>query len=195
MKPPVMKVLDTPVKEEKSLMRVSVEVAGRRYDEDLASQAFIASNIDALDDALATNPSRYAEWAMLEALARREVADIDGKIAVLDTDIKEREAQAYLDVINGQGPIAGAVPGGKGPTVDAIKAMVTLDPQRLLLVRSRQALDAARISAQDNQNKLKVGKDTMEMKKDSLLELSRNWRQEMNTQLTVNAEKFKPGGR
>ena len=172
-----------------SLMRVVVEVAGRTYDEDLASQAFIAPNVDALNDALATNPSRYAEWAMLEALAKSEGADIDGKVAVLDSDIKEREAQAYLDIIN-------AVPaGGKAPTVDAIKAMVTLDPARLELVRRRQVLDAARLVSQDNQNKLAVGRKTMEEKKDSLLELSRNWRQEMNTQLTTNAEKFKPGGR
>ncbi len=189
MKPPVIKGLETPAKEEKRLIRVNVEVAGRTYDEDLASQAFIAPNVDALNDALATNPSRYAEWAMLEALARSEVADIDGKVAVLDTDIKEREAQAYLDVVNS------VAPGGKAPTVDAIKATVTLDAQRILLVRRRADLDAARIAAQDNQSKLGVGRKTMEEKKDSLLELSRNWRQEMNTQLTVNAEKFKPGGR
>jgi hypothetical protein len=170
-------------------MQVIVSVAGRTYDEDLASQAFIAPNIDALNDALATNPSRYAEWAMLEALAKREVADIDGKVAVLDSDVKEREAQVYLDMVNN-------VPaGGKAPTVDAIKAMVTIDPRRIALVRQRQALDAARIEAQDNQSKLGVGRKTMEEKKDSLLELSRNWRQEMQTQLTTNAEKFKPGGR
>jgi hypothetical protein len=172
-----------------SLMRVVVEVAGRTYDEDLASQAFIAPNVEALNDALATNPSRYAEWAMLEALAKSEGADIDGKIARFDTDVKEREAQVYLDMINN-------VPaGGKVPTVDAIKAMVTLDPRRIALVRQRQALDDARIVSQDNQNKLAVGRKTMEEKKDSLLELSRNWRQEMQTQLTTNAEKFKPGGR
>lgn len=172
-----------------SLMQVIVSVAGRTYDEDLASQAFIAPNIAALNDALATNPSRYAEWAMLEALAKKEVADIDGKIAVLDSDIKEREAQAYLDIVNN-------VPlGGKAPTVDAIKATVTVDPQRIDLVRKKQALDASRLVAQDNQSKLGVGRKTMEEKKDSLLELSRNWRQEMQTQLTVNAEKFKPGGR
>jgi hypothetical protein len=171
------------------LMRVVVEVAGRTYDEDLASQAFIAPNIDALNDALATNPSRYAEWAMLEALAKREVADIDGKVAVLDSDVKEREAQVYLDMINN------VPPGGKAPTVDAIKAMVTIDPRRIALVRQRQALDAMQLEAQDNQNKLAVGRKTMEEKKDSLLELSRNWRQEMQTQLTTNAEKFKPGGR
>jgi hypothetical protein len=173
-----------------NLMRVVVEVAGRRYDEDLAAQSFIAPNVAALNDALATNPSRYAEWAMLEALAKSEGADIDGKIAVLNTDIKEREAQAYLDII-----AASERDGQKPPTVDAIKAMVTLDPRRIELVRQRQALDNARIPAQDNENKLAVGRKTMEEKRDSLMELSRNWRQEMQTQLTTNAEKFKPGGR
>ena len=171
------------------LMRVVVEVAGRTYDEDLAGQAFIAPNVEALDEGMATNPGRYAEWAMLEALAKREVADIDGKITTLDTDIKEREAQVYLDIVNN-------VPlGGKAPTVDAIKAMVVVDPRRIALVRQRQELETARIPAQDNQNKLKVGKDTMEMKKDCLMELARDWRQQMTTQLTTNAEKFKPGSR
>lgn len=172
-----------------SLMRVVVEVAGRTYDEDLASQAFIAPNVDALNDALATNPSRYAEWAMLEALAKSEVADIDGKVALLETEVKEREAQAYLDIVNA------VVPGGKAPTVDAIKAMVTVDEKRIDIVRRKQVLDVARLAAQDNLSKLGVGRKTMEEKKDSLLELSRNWRQEMQTQLTTNAEKFKPGGR
>lgn len=173
-----------------SLMRVVVEVAGRTYDEDLASQAFIAPNVDALNDALATNPSRYAEWAMLEALAKSEVAAIDGKVALLETEIKEREAQAYLDIV--QDPRNS---GAAKPTVDAIKAMVVVDEKRVGLVRKKQALDAVCLVAQDNQNKLAVGRKTMEEKKDSLLELSRNWRQEMQTQLTTNAEKFKPGGR
>jgi len=173
-----------------SLMRVVVEVAGRTYDEDLASQAFIAPNVGALNDALATNPSRYAEWAMLEALAKSEGADIDGKVAVLATDVKEREAQAYLDIVN-----AYASSGEKPPTVDAIKAMVMVDVKRIEMVRRQQALEAARLVSQDNQNKLAVGRKTMEEKRDSLLELSRNWRQEMQTQLTTNAEKFKPGGR
>jgi hypothetical protein len=173
-----------------SLMRVVVEVAGRTYDEDLASQAFIAPNVAALNDALATNPSRYAEWAMLEALAKREVADIDGKVAVLDSDVKEREAQAYLDII--QDPKNS---GAAKPTVDAIKAMVTVDAKRVALVVVRRGLEEARIVAVDNQNKLNVGKRTIEEKKDSLLELARNWRQEMTSTLTVRAQEFKPGGR
>jgi hypothetical protein len=172
-----------------SRLRVTVEVAGRKYDEDLAAQAFVAPNVDALNDALATNTSRYAEWAMLEALAKSEGADIDGKIWRLETDIKEREAQVYLDTVN-----ATALTGGK-PTVDAIKAMVTLDPRRLELVRQRQALEDGRIVSQDNQNKIAVGRKTMEEKRECLLELARNWRQEMQGKLTVNAERYKPGSR
>lgn len=177
-----------------SLMRVVVEVSGRRYDEDLAAQAFIAPNVDALNDALATNPSRYAEWAMLEALVKGDVAAIDGQIARLDTDIKEREAQVYLDIIN-----FAAQSGEKPPTVDAIKAMVTLDPRRIELVRRKQVLEDAQIVSQDNQNKLAVGRKTMEEKRECLLELARNWRQEMQGKLIVRdpaeVAKFKPGGR
>jgi len=177
-----------------SLMRVVVTVAGRTYDEDLATQAFIAPNADALNDALATNPGRYAEWAMIEALAKSEGAEIDGQIARLDTDVKEREAQAYLDII--QDPRNG---GSAKPTVDAIKAMVVLDAKRIELVRRRQMLEDARLVSQDNQNKVAVGRKTMEEKRECLLELARNWRQEMQGKLTVRdpaeVAKYKPGGR
>jgi hypothetical protein len=184
-----LKPQDEKPRDKVSLMRVTVRMAGRTYDEDLAAQAFVAPNIAALNEALATNTSRYSEWAMLEALAKGEVADIDGKIARLDSDIKEVEAQSYLDIVNA------VLPGGKAPTVDAIKAAVTLDARRIALVRPKQELEVARLTAQDNQNKVAVGRRTLEEKKDILLELSRNWRQEMQTQLTTNAERFKPGGR
>jgi len=174
-----------------SLMRVTVQIGDRRFDEDLATQAMITPNIDALDDALAKNPSRYAEWAMLEALAESEVGDIRKQINVLDTDIKELEARIYLEVI------AAPVPAGaKPPTVDAIKAVVTIDPRRIDLVRRKQELEGAELTARGNADKIKVGRKTMEEKKDSLLELARNWRQQMQTQLSVgqNPEKFRPGG-
>lgn len=169
-----------------NLMRVAVQVGDRRFDEDLASQALITPNVEALNEALATNPSRYAEWAMLEALARAEADRIAGNVAVLDSDIKELEARVYLEVLSDQSAKL---------TVDAVKAMVVVDPRRLALVLRRQELSAAQVEAKGNLDKIAVGRKTMEEKRDSLLELARNWRQEMAGKLTVNAEQFKPGGR
>jgi hypothetical protein len=171
-----------------NLLRVVVTVSGRRYDEDLATQAMIVPNIEALDEALATNPGRFAEWAMLEATARAGVAMIAFNIAVLESQIKDREARFYIETVD-----AAAVTGSK-PTVDYVKAKVATDPERLQLAQRRQELEAEMLDAKASLDTLSVGKKTMEEKKDSLLELSRNWRQEMVTKLTVNAGQFRPGG-
>lgn len=180
-------VTEGPVgKETSNLMRVTVQIGERRFDEDLAAQAFIAPNVEALNEALSTNPSRYAEWAMVEALARAELDKVIGNTAVLDADLKELEARIYLEIL--EGPTA-------KPTVDAIKAKVIIDPRRLALVKLQQELDAVRIGAKGNLDKIAVGRKTMEEKRDSLLELARNWRQEMQGKLTVNTQQFKPGGR
>lgn len=169
-----------------NLMRVTVQIGDRRFDEDLAAQALIAPNVEALNDALATNPSRYAEWAMLEALARSEHDQIGGRVNVLDADIKELEARVYLEILDDI---------GTKPTVDAIKARVITDPRRLALVKVRQEMEAAQVEAKGNLDKITVGRKTMEEKRESLLELARNWRQEMQGKLTVNTQQFKPGGR
>lgn len=170
--------------EKNNLMRVTVQVGSRRFDEDLATQALIVPDVEALNEALATNPSRYAEWAMLEALARAEHDRIGGSISVLDSDIKELEARIYLEVLSRE-----------RATVDAVKAAVITDSRRLALVKRRQELEAAQVEAKGNLDKITVGRKTMEEKRDSLLELARNWRQEMAGKLTVNVDQFKPGGR
>lgn len=172
------------------LLRVTVEIGDRKYDEDLATQASITPNIEALNDALATNPARYAEWAMLEALAREELDALIGNVDSIDVDIKEREARAYLDVLT---PPEDAPPSWKPPTVDAIKATVIIDPQRLALVAARRKLEAARIEAKSAVEKVAVGRKTMERQQDSLLSLATNWRQEMQTQLSVTASRYRPG--
>lgn len=173
-----------------NLMQVTVQVGDRRFDEDLAAQALIAPNVEALNEALATNPSRYAEWAMLEALARAEHDALVGNVSRLESDIKELEARTYLRILD-----EAAAEGGKGPTVDAVKARVIIDPARLALVRRRQELEVAQLEAKGNLDKITVGRKTMEEKRESLLELARNWRQEMQGKLTVNTQQFKPGGR
>lgn len=165
-----------------NLMRVSVQVGDRRFDEDLAAQLTIKPDIDSLDDGLATTPARYGEWAMLEALQRGEVAEIGRQINVLDSDLKELDATLTLEFAN-------------TGTVDVVKARVTADPRRLARAAARRELEKAHVAAKNNVEVLKAGKDSMEIKKDCLLELARDWRQQMQTQLTVNAGKFRPQGR
>ena len=176
---------------EVSLLRVVVEIGGRRYDEDLASQASIAPNIGDLNDGLAKNPGRYAEWATLEALAREVYDTLGGEIEKLDSDIKEREARAYLEIVTPPP----AAPAAWKPvyTVDGVKAAVVVDEQRLELVRRRNELAAARVGAKVALDKVAVGRKTIEMKADSLMTLSTNWRQEMQTQLTVSSRQSLPG--
>jgi hypothetical protein len=169
-----------------NLMRVTVQVGERRFDEDLAAQALITPNIEAFNEALATHPSRYAEWAMLEALARAEFDRIGGSVAVLDADLKELEARVYLEILRSSDAKL---------TVDGVKARVISDERRLALVKRGQEFEAARLEAKGNLDKITVGRKTMEEKRESLLELARNWRQEMQGKLTVNTQQFKPGGR
>lgn len=174
-----------------NLLRVTVQVGDRRFDEDLAEQAVIAPNIEAIDEGLASNPGRYAEWAMLAVEAQKEYDAIKGNIAVVDVDIKDVEARIYLEITDASVP-----PGGKAPTIPTIQALVQVDPRRLALVRRKQELEAALLTAKGTFDTLKVGKETIgEQKKDSLLELARNLRQEAQTQLSVRADQFKPGGR
>lgn len=176
---------DPPPPANAGLMRVTVQVGARRFDEDLEQQAMITPNVEALNDGLAKNPARFAEWAMLEALARAEVDGLVSNIATLDSDLKELEAAVYLEVIRREEKL----------TVDAVKATVTTDPRRLSLIVRRKELETARLAAKDVLEKVMVGRKTMEQKKDSLLALASNWRSEMATKLQVGMGTFKPGGR
>jgi len=171
-------------------MRVTVQIGERRYDEDLAAQALVTPNVEAVNDGLAKNTARFSEWAMLEALARAEHDEIVSNIGAVDSDIKVMEATVYLEVLD-----APLLPGAKAPSVDAIKARVTTDPRRLALVARRRELELADLEAKGNLEKITVGRKTLEEKKDCLVALASNWRSEMATTLQVSAKQFKPGGR
>lgn len=179
-----------------SLMKVTVQIGDRRFDEDLATQAFIAPDLPGIDKALETGPARFAEWAMLKALAQTEHDDIKGNVGVIETEIKDREAQAYLDVVAAPVP-----PGGKAPTVDAVKALVQVDKTRLALVAKKQALEAELRAAADRVRVLDVGKETMKDRKDYVIERARDMRQEMQSKMNVpvpagtDLSQFRPGGR
>lgn len=175
------------------LMRVTVQVGPRRFDEDLAAQAMIRPDVQSLNDAMATTPARFAEWAMLEALAISECDGISGQIKRVETDIKDREARAYLEIT-----AATTAPGEKPPTIPAITAMVQVDAARLQLVARKQELESALLDAEDARRKLAVGRKTMEERKESLLALASNWRKEMDGKLAAGIKdpaQYRPGGR
>lgn len=174
----------------KNLLRVTVQIGDRRFDEDLAAQAMISPNVEQVNEALATNPGRFAEWAMLETLARTERDEIAAKVTLLDADIKTLEARVYLEVVN-----APAVPGVKTPTVDGIKALVQVDTRRLALVERREVMQGAERDADAALGQISVGRKTIEEKRESLLALASNWRKEMDGRLTVNSQAFRPTSR
>jgi hypothetical protein len=180
------------VEQVRSLMSVAVQIGDRRFEEDLAEQALIKPDIDSLNEALATNPGRFGEWAMLEALARTEHDGVLGQVAVVETDVKDLEAELYLKATTPPDPLPA---GWKSPTVDGAKAMVNTDPARRVLVKKKQALEEAGRTSKGNLEVLIAGRKTIEAKKESLLALASNWRQEMQTKLAVGMEKYRPGGR
>jgi hypothetical protein len=180
-------------KETKGLMRVTVQIGDRRFDEDLARQLFIAPDLGGIDEALETGPARQAEWAMLAALARTEHDEIKGAIGVIETQIKDQEAKTYLEVV------AAAI--GPKMTVDAVKAMVQIDPARLALVAQKQEMEQKLREAADSLRVLEVGKETMKDRKDYVIERARDARAEMQARMSVrmpegeSIDRYKPGGR
>lgn len=174
------------------LLRVVVEIGGRRYDEDLAAQAAIAPNIEALNEALGSNPGRFAEWAMLEALAREEFDLVVSNLEALESDMKDLEARIYLEALERPKDVP-LTSVWKPPTVDAAKAAVTVDPRRADLSARRRALEEGRLAAKASLEKISVGRRTIEKKETSLMALGANWRQEMQTKLSIAARQFVPG--
>lgn len=176
----------------KGLMRVTVQIGDRRFDEDLGTQLFIAPDMAGIDKALETGAARQAEWAMLVAFARTEHDEIKANIGIVETKIKDREAVALITVVSN--------PTVKF-TVDAVKAMVQIDPQRLELVAAKQELESALREAADRLRVLEVGKESMKDRKDYVIERARDMRQEMQAKMNVpvpaggDLSSYRPGGR
>jgi len=138
---------------------VPVTVNTKGFDYDLSKQAEIATNYDALNEALATNPGRYAVWGVLEASARKVHEALESKLDILEAELFE-EYRASI-----------------GSPVDAIKANVKKDPRRVKLQEDV-------LEAKANVELLLVGRKTIgEQKKDSLLALASNIRAEMQSRI------------
>lgn len=138
---------------------VPVTVNEKGFDYDLSKQAIIATNYDALNEAIATNPGRYAVWGVLEAQARKVFDALESKLEILEAVLFE----SYRASLGGP--------------VDAIKACVKKDPERV-------ALQEDVLEAKANLELLLVGRKTIgEQKKDSLLALASNARAEMQNRI------------
>mgnify|MGYP001615049458 CR=1 FL=1 len=152
-------------KADNGILKVSVTIGARRFEEDLAAQAATAPDIEGLNRNLAEHPGRFAEWAMLEALARQQCEELDARVKFLDAELFEKY-QATLSVTVAK------------PTLDAIKARVTMDSRMV-------ALSAEARGARASLEQLTVGRQTMQMKRDTLLALASNWRAEMDSNLVI----------
>lgn len=144
---------------------VPVKINTQGFNYDLSEQAQIATNYDALSEAIATNPGRFAVWAVLEAEARKLHDQLVGKLEVLDAELFERFRVPGADL--------------RIPPIAAIDASIKTDPDR-------QALAVEVIEAKANLELLGVGRKTIEQRKDSLLALASNWRAEMNGRIQVS---------
>jgi hypothetical protein len=167
-------------KDTKGLMRVTVQIGDRRFDEDLSGQLFIAPDLAGIDEALEMGPQRTGEWAMLAGFAKTEHDRIKSNLSVL-------EARILLEVL-------AAPPPGIKPTVDAVKALVESDPRRL-------AMQEEFLAAAERLRTLEIGRDALRDRKDYIIERARDARAEMQARMTVRLpdgetmDRYKPGGR
>lgn len=156
------------------LLKIRVELGGRVYEEDLEPQAFINPDLDGLNRALAEHPGRFAWWAMLETYARASYEGLSTQLETLDATLFSRYQRQLLE---------GAVDGKKGPTLDSIRSLVTLD-------RERQALVERTARAKQDFEQVTVGRRTMEQRKDALLAIASNLRAEMDARLAVGKSRL-----
>lgn len=148
-----------------SIKPVPVIVNTKGFNYDLSEQAQIATNYAALSEAIATNPGRFAVWAVLEANARKVYDALVSKLEILEATLFEQYRMPMDD--------------GKYPPVDAVKARVTANPERVILVDEVN-------EAKSNLELLTVGRRTIEQRKDSLLAIASNYRAEINGRIQVN---------
>ncbi len=152
-------------------VRVSAEICGRVYEGDLAVEAHVP-NIDAdpegLSRALEENPARTAWWAAAEALALTQAEEAENARATLHARLFTLY-EATLARTDAEGKRARA-------TVETVKSEVLKQPeyQRALAAVAR-ANEASRL--------MRVARDAMRDRKDSLLEVARTYRAELDARM------------
>jgi hypothetical protein len=151
------------------LLSVSVTLETHTYQENLRTQLGVDYNDpDALNRALIELPARFAWWARLEAEARRIDEVLSDQLATYTARMFQAMEQRLRQDTSS----------GRGPTLDAIKSAVQLDPEH-------QRLTAAVLKIRADLDVIKVGRRALELQKDTLLGVASNLRAELDGRLTV----------
>jgi hypothetical protein len=143
------------------LLKVAIAWEGQVIEQDLNSDVTFENDPDGLNKALTEQTSRFAWWAMLQTRAKK-------RVATLERDIKVKRATVMIE-----GKLRAA-----SATVDILKAMVEVDPEV-------ERLERALIEAESDLQAVTVGRDSMKERKDSLLAVASNMREEMDHGLRV----------
>lgn len=141
----------------------------------LTKQTEVMVDLPTLNRDLALHPGRYAMWAWTEVDVRHRVKELKRGMAEIDRQLRETDARLYA-VCTAQLKAAGDVK----PTVEAIKSAVAVHPEHKRVEDRRTDMQAQIDRAEHMAEQLKVGRDTMRDQKDSLMEIARNLRQEMD---------------
>jgi hypothetical protein len=144
----------------KDLMDIKVQVEGNVFEMSLADVLKIDSDLEGLNQNFIKLPLDYGMWLMMEMKAIRRVEQIESALA-------DHEAELYIklpEMIEKK---------GKKPTVDAIKAYILTDGERIDLAKELS-------DARHDKSLVTAGCRALQYKKDCALELARNMRAEMD---------------
>lgn len=140
---------------------MAVSWEGQQIEQDLNSDVTFENDPEGLNRALGDQTARVAWWGMLCVRARLRLAQVE-------RDLKVKRAEVLI-----QSKLkAGAA------TVDILKAMVDVDPDV-------EGLERAVIAADSEVQSILVGRDALRDRKDVLMTVASNMRQEMEHGLRV----------
>lgn len=157
------------------LLKISVSIGGKLYEEDLNPSVDINLDIVSLNTMLSENPGRFAWWAMLEALARYEQDMLQNQLESLEADLFIRY-QSELSTVDDRGKAS-------RPTIENIRSHVVVDLDRATIVDKLS-------EAKKNLGQITVGRQSIQHCKDSLITIASNMRAEMENQVSVYKRKM-----
>lgn len=143
------------------LLKVSITWEGQQIEQDLNSDVTFENDPDGLNKALTEQTSRFAWWAMLQTKAKK-------RVAILERDLKVKRATVLINA-KIQTP---------SMTEKVLMAVVEADPEV-------EKLERQLIEAESEVQSTTVGRDAMKERKDSLLAVASNMREEMDHGLRV----------
>lgn len=156
-------------------IRVSAEIAGRTFEDDLIQQPGVETNYEALNQALAESSGRFGIWALLEASAHRQFDDSVAEAAIIEARLFERYWNELVTV-------------AATARAALVKAKVTQDADQIAAqTRVREA--------REQLGMVTAGRKTIEKRGESLLTIAHNFRAEMQSRLQVRANEWRPDSR